>query len=112
MRKEHWMSAWGRQQISVLRERFYNASHFDQLCLIIAPLFMLSLPIGLFAPPSLMGKIWAGIFFGTWIVDHMWHNRYPALKRWITEREYRRQVVGRTNVFATRHVLTRFIQWA
>jgi hypothetical protein len=62
--REHFYNAshWVRQRIPVLREHFYNASHIDQLCLITALLFTLSLPIYLFVPTSLMGKIFAGIF--------------------------------------------------
>jgi hypothetical protein len=88
------MNGWIRQQMSVLREHFVNESHFDQLLLINGLLFMLSLPILLFAPMSLLHKIWAGIFFGTFIVNHLWRNRYPALKRWIAEKEYRRQAMA------------------
>ena len=88
------MNGWVRQQSSGLYEHFANESHFNQLILINGLLFMLSLPILLFAPMSLLHKIWAGIFFGTFIVDHLWRNRYPALKKWIAEREYRRQAVA------------------
>jgi hypothetical protein len=88
------MNVWLCQQVSVLRECVNNAPYNQQLCLISALLFTLSLPIYLFVPTSLMGKIFVGIFFGTYIADHMWRNRYPALKRWITEREYRYQVVA------------------
>ena len=81
-------SHWVRQRIPVLREHFYDEPHFNQILLVIGLLFMISLPTLLFVPWSLLDKIWMGIFFGTFIVDHIWHNRYPALKRWITEREY------------------------
>jgi hypothetical protein len=82
------MDVWVRQLMSVLREHFYHESHFNQILLVNGLLFMISLPTLLFVPWSLLNKIWMGIFFGTFIVDHIWHNRYPALKRWIIEREY------------------------
>jgi hypothetical protein len=82
-----------RQKISVLREHFYNASHFDQIWMIIILLFVLSLPFYLFVSASLMGEIFVGIFFGVWIIDHLWRNKCPAFKRWIAEKEYRRQIL-------------------
>jgi hypothetical protein len=88
------MNGWVRQQMSGLHEHFANESHFNQLILINGFLFMLSLPILLFAPMSLLHKIWTGIFFGTFFIDHLWRNRYPALKRWIAGKEYRRQAVA------------------
>jgi hypothetical protein len=72
----------------VLREHFYNAAHIDQFLWITALLFTLSLPIYLFISASLMGEIFTGIFFGTLIVDYLWRDRYPALKRWIVETEH------------------------
>jgi hypothetical protein len=94
MTKGHWMNGWVRQQMSGLHEHFANESHFNQLILINGFLFMLSLPILLFAPMSLLHKIWTGIFFGTFFIDHLWRNRFPALKRWIAGKEYRRQAVA------------------
>jgi hypothetical protein len=87
-------SHWVRQRIPVLRDHFHNASRIDQLCWVTALLFTLSLPIYLFIPTSRMGEIIAWIFFSTWIVDHLWRNRYPAFKRWITEKEYSRQAMA------------------
>jgi hypothetical protein len=86
------VSHWVRRRILVLRKRFYNASHIEQVWLIIGLLYTLSLPFYLFVPTSLMEKISAGIFFGPLIVHYLWRDRYPAIMRWIREREYRRQM--------------------
>lgn len=88
------MNRWVGQRLSVLHEVFTNESHFSKLLLIIGFLFMLSLPIRLFVPESVLHTIWGVIFFGTFVVDHLWHDRFPALKRWIAEKEYRRQAMA------------------
>jgi hypothetical protein len=70
-------SHWVRQRIPVLRDHFHNASRIDQLCWVTALLFTLSLPIYLFIPTSRMGEIIAWIFFSTWIsgILHSSKNR-------------------------------------
>jgi hypothetical protein len=81
-------SHWVRQQIPTLRERFHNASRIDQLLWITAALFILCLPIYLFVQMPPMGATLTGIFFGVLMVNFLWRDRYPALKRWIAETEH------------------------
>jgi hypothetical protein len=50
-------SHWVRQRIPMLLEAFYDAPHIQQLCLITAMLFTLSLPVYLFVPTSLMSVL-------------------------------------------------------
>jgi glutathione S-transferase len=79
---------WVREQIPVLREHFHNVRRIDQIFLITLVLSILSLPIYFFVPISRLGEVTTGIFFGILIVDFLWRERYPALKRWIAETEH------------------------
>jgi hypothetical protein len=84
-------SHWVRQRIPVLRERFHNAPHIDQLLLITILLFTLSLPIYLFVSmPPMGGNFHRDFFsvFGILMIDFLWRERYPALKRWIIDTEH------------------------
>jgi hypothetical protein len=77
-----------RQQILLQRELFAKESPFNKLIWIVGFLLLLSFPTRLFVPKEQLDKILALIFFGSLIVYFLWHERYPALKRWIAETEH------------------------
>jgi hypothetical protein len=77
-----------RRQIAVLRELYANDSPFNKLLFIIGFLLLLLFPIRLFVPKEHLDKILALIFFGSFIMYFLWHDRYPALKRWIIDTEH------------------------
>ena len=56
-------SHWVRQRIPTLREWYYNAPRIHQLMVISTMLFTLSLPLYLFVSMPPMGVIFSGIFF-------------------------------------------------
>jgi hypothetical protein len=76
-------SHWVRQRIPTLREWYYNAPRIHQRMVISAMLFTLSLPFYLFVSMPPMGVICTGIFLRLFTS----HSHYAAIFRTDFSRE-------------------------